>query len=363
MQDNQTDPNYEVIIIGAGPIGIELAIALQRDGLTPLILEAGQVGQTIMSWPPQTHFFSTPEHVALAGVPVHSLNQQAVSGEQYLAYLRTLVEMFDLAVRVYEPVSAIRPDGEAGFIVETEPRTGRRQYRARYVVFATGGLSRPRMLDIPGEDLPHVSHTFPGPHHYFRTRLLVVGGKNSALESALRCWRAGAQVSISYRRPEFNFDVVKPHLAMDISDRLRKGEITFFPATVPVEITPTHVVLASTEDGVTPNGHTIRQETDFVLLHTGFEADMSLLAESGVVVEGPQQLPVHDPATMETNVPGLFVAGTVAGGTQERFTYFISTCHDHVAKIVQAMTGRVPQRIGTIPARNNAVTYREVKAN
>ena len=114
---------------------------------------------------------------------------------------------------------------------------------------------------------------------------------------------------------------------------------------------------------MTPNGHTIRQETDFVLLHTGFEADMSLLAESGVVVEGPQQLPVHDPATMETNVPGLFVAGTVAGGTQERFTYFISTCHDHVAKIVQAMTGRVPQRIGTIPARNNAVTYREVKAN
>ena len=191
MPNQQTKTNCEVIIIGAGPVGIELAIALKRGGVKPLILEAGQVGQTIMNWPPQTHFFSTPEHVALAGVPVHSLNQQAVSGEQYLAYLRTLVEMFDLAVQVYEPVRSIRPDGEAGFIVETEPRTGRRQYRARYVVFATGGLSRPRMLNIPGEDLPHVAHTFHGPHYYFRTRLLVVGGKNSALESALRCWQIG----------------------------------------------------------------------------------------------------------------------------------------------------------------------------
>ncbi len=362
MSNEHVHENTQVIIVGAGPIGIELAISLHRLGVDYILLEANQIGHAFTKWPPNTHFYSTPEHVALAGVPVHNLNQQSISGEQYLAYLRTLVEMFDLNVHVYEPVTEIVRN-ESGFLVRTAPRRGERRYYSQYVVLATGGMAKPRRLNIPGEDLPHVTHYFPGPHPYFRTRVLVVGGRNSALESALRCWRAGAQVTISYRRPDFDYERVKPHLAMDISNRLEKGEIAFLPATVPVEITPEYVVLASTEDGKIPNGRLIRHETDFVLLCTGFVADMSLFARAGVILQGEEQVPVFDPHTMETNVPGLFVAGTAAGGTQRKFTYFISTCHDHVAKIVKTITGIVPDKLGTVPARNNAVTWEEVKAN
>lgn len=353
----------EVAIVGAGPIGIELAIALARTGTDYLLIEASQIGSEFMKWPAHTHFFSTPEHVALAGVPVQNLNQLPISGDQYLAYLRMLVEMFDLKLRLYEPVTNIKRE-DGGFVLLTQHRTGTREVRARYVVLATGGMAGPRLLGIPGEDLPHVTHYFPGPHPYFRTRVLVVGGRNSAVEAALRCWRAGASdVMLSYRRPELDFERIKPHLSMDLGDRLRKGEIKFFPATFPVEITPEHVVLASTEDDLTPNGSTLQVEVDFVLLCTGFVADMGLFELAQVPLRGVERAPVYDPKTMETAVPNLFVAGTAAGGTQVKFEYFISTSHDHVGKIVKAITGQVPDRLGTVQGRNNAVTWDEVKAN
>ncbi len=354
----------DVAIIGAGPIGVELAIALARQGVAYILFEGTQVGSEFLKWPPQTRFFSTPEHVALAGVPVQNVTQQALTGEEYLAYLRMLVEMFDLNLHNYEPVTAVdkQPDGD--FLLTTQPRAGTQTYRARHVVFATGGLAHPRRLAIPGENLPHVTHFFAGPHPYFRTRLLIVGGKNSAMEAALRCWRAGVDVSLSYRRPELNFERIKPHLAMDIGDRLAKGEITFYPATAPVEITPTEVVLASTQADGSPNGQLTHLPFDFVLLATGFVADMSLLAQSGVELVGEEQAPRYNPETMETNVPRLYVAGTVAGGTQiHKFKFFISTTHDHVISIVRHITGVTPRQVGTVTARNNAVTYEEVKAN
>ncbi len=360
----QQDPiSTQVIIVGAGPIGIELAIALQRLGVPYVLLEANQVGEAFTHWPPHTRFFSTPEHVAIAGVPVQTLGQQAITGEAYLAYLRMLVEMFDLQVHVYEPVTAVQRH-KSHFVVHTRRRSGLQTYHASHVVLATGGMAGPRYLGIPGEGLPHVTHYFPGPHPYFRTRVLIVGGKNSAMEAALRCWRSGAaQVTLSYRRPALDMDRIKPHLSMDIGDRLKKEEIQFFPSTIPVEITPTYVTLAATEDGVTPNGHTFRHETDFVILATGFQADMTLFAQAGINLLGTTQTPEFDAATMETNVPGLFVAGTAAGGTQERFKLFISTTHDHVGKIVRCITGKSPGPLGTVPARNNAVTFEEVKAN
>jgi len=358
----QAEVSFDVAVIGAGPIGIELAIALQRAGVDYVLIEANQIGHAISKWPPHTYFYSTPEHVALAGVPVHNLDQRSISGDQYLAYLRMLVEMFDLNLHVYEPVLDIQQDGE-GFILRTRPLRGERSYRCRRVVLTTGGMARPRLLGIPGEDLPHVRHYFPGPHTYFHTRLLVAGGRNSAVESALRSWRAGARVTISYRRPTFDFDIVKPRLADDISTRLEKGEIAFLPATVPVEITPEYVVLAKTGDGMKANGRTFKHETDFVLLATGFVADTTLFDKAGVWLEGVERRPVYNPKTMETNVPGLYVAGTAAGGTQQKFTFFISTCHNHVGKVVKAMTGRPPDKLGTVDSRNNAVSWEEVKAN
>lgn len=349
-------------VVGAGPIGIELAIALQRASVDYVLIEANQIGHAISKWPPYTYFYSTPEHVALAGVPVHNLDQRSISGDEYLAYLRMLVEMFDLNLHVYEPVLDVQRDGE-GFILHTRPLTGDRTYRCRQVVLTTGGMTRPRLLGIPGEALPHVRHYFPGPHTYFHTRLLVVGGRNSALESALRSWRAGASVAISYRQQAFDYDIVKPHLADDISTRLEKGEIAFLPSTIPIEITPHYVVLAKTDDSITANGRTFKHESDFVLLATGFVADTTLFEKVGVHLQGIERAPVYDPGTMETNVPGLYVAGTAAGGTQQRFTFFISTSHNHVGKIVKALTGRPPDKLGTVDARNNAVSWEEVKAN
>jgi thioredoxin reductase (NADPH) len=363
MKDHKIDPNeFDVAVVGAGPIGIELAIALQTAGVRYTLFEANQIGHAISQWPPHTRFYSTPEHVALAGVPVHTVDQQAITGEEYLAYLRALVEQFDLNLHVYERVTAVQQAAD-GFTLYTRTLKGEGRYRCRAVVLTTGGMAGPRLLGIPGEDLPHVRHYFPNPHIYFRTRLLVVGGKNSALESALRSWRAGAQVTLSYWRPDFDYNVVKPHLAADIKTRLENGEITFLPATVPVEITPHHVALAATDQNGAPNGRPILHETDFVLLATGFVADMSLFAQAGIALRGAAQVPVYNPETMETNVPGLYVAGTAVGGTQRKFEYFISTSHHHVDKIVRALTGRPAERLGTVGARRHAVTWEEVKAN
>lgn len=355
---------YDVIIIGAGPIGIETAIALQEIGVDYLLLEAKQIGDAFMHWPPHTHFFSTPEHVAIGGIPVQNLDQQTITGDQYLAYLRMVVEYFDLNLRVYEPVTQIKKRENGRFHLVTQKRTGQKEYDAQYVVAATGGMAGPRFLNIPGENLPHVTHYFPGPHTYFRTRVLIVGGRNSAAEAALRCWRAGAaEVALSYRRPGFEFERVKPHLSMDLLDRIKKGEIKFYPGTIPIEIKPSHVTLASTSDGSTPNGTTIQHETDFVVLATGFKADLSLLETAGVELIGEGQAPNIDDQTLETNIAGLFVAGTAVGGTQSRFKLFISTTHDHVGKIVKAITGQTPARLGSVAGRNNAVTWREVQAN
>lgn len=360
--EEQTIRSTSVAIVGGGPIGIETAIALQEAGIDYILFEAKQIGHTISTWPPNTHFYSTPEHVALAGIPVHNLDQQPITGEQYLAYLRTLVEYFDLTLHHFEHVERIERLA-SGFLLHTSTQHGPNKYSCEKVILATGGMARPRMLDIPGEDLPHVSHYFPGPHPYFRRRMLVVGGKNSALESALRCWRGGAKVTISYRRPEFEFDVVKPHLADDISTRIEKGEIEFLPCTVPVEITNCDVLLSSTDEQFQPTGHTFRQPAEAVLLSTGFEADMTLFRQLGVELVGPERAPAFTRHTMETNVPHLYVAGTAAGGSQIRFKQFISTSHDHVARIVRAITGRLPERLGSVDARNNAVSWEEVKRN
>jgi thioredoxin reductase (NADPH) len=372
MQTSAIHSSTEVAIIGGGPIGIEAAIAFKELGVESLLFEAQQIGEAFRRWPPHTHFFSTSEHVALAGVPVQNLSQQPITGEEYLAYLRMLVEYFDLNLHNYEPVIGVDPvsqDPGEGYILRTAHRTGERRYRARYVVFATGGMDAPRLLHIPGEDLPHVSHYFEGPHKYFRTRLLIVGGRNSAAEAALRCWRAGAEVHLSYRRADFDWDRIKPHLAGDLQDRLKKGEITFYPATVPVAITPQAVKLAPVGEGDAPgdspaNGHTLTVEPDFVLLATGFVMDPSLLRLAGVALQGEAQQPVYDQETMQTNRPGIYVAGTAAGGTQgSGFKYFISTTHDHIEAIVRHITGRPPKRLGSVDARNNAVHWREVEAN
>jgi thioredoxin reductase (NADPH) len=180
----------DVGIVGAGPIGIELAVALKKAGVSMLQFDARQVGYTISWFAPQTRFFSSNERIAIAGVPLYTMDQSKCTREEYLAYLRGIVEQFNLDIRTYEPVVKVTR-AEEGFELTTAPAAGERKYRVRRLVLAAGGTAKPRRLHIPGEDLPHVSHYFQDPHRYFRKRLLVVGGRNSAVEAALRSTTPG----------------------------------------------------------------------------------------------------------------------------------------------------------------------------
>ncbi len=357
-----TVAEYEAAIIGAGPIGLELAVCLQCAGVDYVHFDAHQIGYTMTWWPRNTHFFSTIERLAIAGVPIQNNHQQRITGEDYLAYLRAIVEQFDLQIRSYEPVTSLAP-APRGFVLTTHALTGERRYLSRRVVLAIGDMEQPNRLHIPGEDLPNVAHYFRDPHDYFRTRLLIVGGRNSAVEAALRCWRAGAQVTLSYRRATFDEQRVKHWLLPDLYAQIEAGTIRFLAETVPVEITPSHVVLMPTADGQPDGGRPIRYATDFVLLATGFRGDQGLLELAGVELRGSNRVPIFDPETMETNVPGLYLAGTVVAGIQQRYTLFIENAHEHVGRITTAITGRWPDRLGSVAARTYALPLERIEAN
>jgi len=357
----------QIAIVGAGPIGLELAVALKRIGADYVHFDANQIGHTIAWWPRGTQFFSTPERIAIAGIPIQTTHHQHITGEEYLAYLRAVIEQYDLQIRTYEPVVSIQWL-DPGFMLRTQAQGRERAYRARYVVLAKGDMDRPRLLGIPGEDLPHVSHYFRRTHDYFRQRLLIVGGRNSAVEAALRCWRAGAEVTISYRRAEFDVSTVKSYLLPDLRNQIKKGNIGFLPQTVPVEITPAHVVLAPVGEGGPgterrTGTERMVHETDFVLLCTGFTQDLGLYEAVGVSLEGADRVPRYNPETMETDVPGLYLAGTTAAGSQGRYTLFVENTHQHVRKVVAAITGHRDVPIGTIPARTYDLLLSEIEDN
>lgn len=337
---------YDVIIVGAGPIGIELAAALKKAGIDYAQIEAGSVGQTLTWWAPQTRFFSSPERIAIAGVPLVGIAQEKATREEYLAYLRAVVTQFDLDIAQHERVTSIEPAGEGAdrtFTLRTETRTGPRTWRARRVVLAIGDMHRPRMIGIPGEDLPHVSHYFTDPHQYFRSRVVIVGGKNSAIEAAIRCHRVGARVTLAQRRKDVS-ERVKYWLRPEFLALVKSGAITFLPEVAPVRITETAVHFERARDDGSPSrADPTEVPADFVLLMTGYEQDTTLFEIAGVELEGDERKPRHNPRTMETNVPGLYVAGTAAAGTQlHGVKVFIETAHVHIARILAAITGRTP---------------------
>jgi len=337
----------EVAIVGGGPIGLELAAALQEVGTDYVLFEAQQIGHTISTWPRHTHFFSTAERIAIAGVPIPFADHAHITGEQYLAYLRAVVQQLDLEINAYERVITLQR-AERSFQLATETRTGKHAYRAQHIVLAIGDMGGINRLNIPGEDLPQVTHLLDDPHRMFRQRLLVVGGGNSALEFAARCWRAGAQVSLSYRRAKFNPLFVKSALLEDFRTLTREDKIHFLPRTIPVEIGPRYVTLAPTRRGSLTDGERTQHRTDFVLLCTGYQADLSLFEQAGVTLDRPGPVPRFDPETMETDVPGLYVAGTAANGNQSRHKLFIETTHHHVTKIVNHISGEQPTRVNTL---------------
>ncbi len=330
----QAAEETDVALIGAGPIGLELAVAFKLAGIDYIHFDARQIGYTISWFAPQTRFFSSNERIAIAGVPLQTWDQGKATREEYLAYLRRIVIQYDLPVRTYEPVMAIEKKRD-GFRLTTRPGGEDRAYSVKRIVLATGGTDRPRRLNIPGEDLPHVDHYFRDPHIYFRKRVLIVGGKNSAVETALRCYHAGAYVTVSYRRGELDPASIKYWLQPEINGLIAAGKIGGLFQTVPTRITPTQV-----EFRQTGTDEPLVKPFDFVLLLIGYEADSTLLRCAGIDLQGECQLPVYDQATMQTNVPGIYVAGCAIGGTQDKYAIFLENCHVHVPRIVAALQGR-----------------------
>lgn len=321
------------LIVGAGPIGIELAAALRRAKVDTIHLEARVVGSTISWYAPQTHFFSSPERIEIAGVPLQTLDQSKATREEYLQYLRVVVRQFSLSIRLGHRVLSVAQSAD-GLLVDVATREGSYSIQARHVVLATGDMHAPRRLGIEGEGLPHVSHYFREPHFYFGKRVLIVGGRNSAVEAAIRCYRVGADVTISYRRDVFDEGHIKFWLLPEIRSMIRGGRISFHPRTAVERIDARRVILRSGEEE-------LEIEADEVLLLTGYVQDPTLFELSGVQLVGEERRPQYDPASMETNVRGLFVAGTAVAGTQiGGVREFIETSHVHVERIVAAITGR-----------------------
>ena len=362
VTEYQIETDTEVAIIGAGPIGLELAANLKHAGVDYQHFDAAEIGHTMTWYPRRTPFFSSPDRIAIAGVPLNTTDQRKATGEQYLAYLRGVVEQFDLPIHTFHRVEAIRPissdsdsgsdsTSNTGFQLDIVSQRGRTVCNARKVVVAIGDMHHPRRLDIPGENLPHVSHYFDDPHRYFRKKLVIVGGRNSAVEAAIRCQRIGADVTLSYRGDTFDAASVKYWILPEIRWLIDQGRIHWLPHTQPTRITqsdvqfttsPVDAKLASADDPTT----TIA--ADFVLLLTGYVMDATLLSAAGVTLAGENQAPAFNFDTMETNVPGLFVAGTAAAGTQHRFKLFIENCHPHVVKITRALTGGDPLHINPL---------------
>jgi len=335
----------DVAIVGAGPIGLELAIALQSLGVDYLQFDAGQIGETVRRYPPATTFFSSPDRIAIGGVPLRPVHESKATREQYLTYLHSVVQQFDLPVRSFEPVHSIRTTDD-GFVL----KTSQAQVTARHVVLAMGDMHDPGRLEIPGEDLPHVRHGFGEATSYFRRKLLIVGGKNSAVETALRCHKAGAEVAISYRGAAFKPKSIKYWLLPEINALIQHGAIGFHPETVPVAIDQGRVTLSSTRDG----GREQIVSADDVLILIGYRQDKTLFRMAGVTLEGENDAPKLDPETMMSDVPGLYIAGTAAAGTQKNFKLFIENSHPHVAKIAYSITGK---RVEPGLINNAAETY------
>ncbi|HEV7299092.1 MAG TPA: NAD(P)-binding domain-containing protein [Tepidisphaeraceae bacterium] len=332
----------EIAIVGAGPIGLELAVALKREGINYIQFDAKQIGYTMSWWAPQTRFFSSNERIAIAGVPLETPDQTKATREQYLSYLRSIVMQFDLKVNTYEPVVGIKRDaGGDGFVLTTRPRGGDRSWRVRKVVLVTGGTDRPRKLNVPGDDRPHVSYYFRDPHDYFGKQVLIIGGKNSAVEAALRCHHAGAKVSISYRRAELPTKNIKYWLTPEITGFINSGRVKFHGSTVPTRIGPSTVSLARCTSDFEPCGtDTTEVEADFVLALIGYEQDSTLFELAGLQLSDECRAPSFAPQTMETSVPGIYVAGTAVAGTQDKYSVFLENCHVHVDRIVAHLTGR-----------------------
>ncbi|HSR60364.1 MAG TPA: YpdA family putative bacillithiol disulfide reductase [Robiginitalea sp.] len=310
----------DLIIIGGGPIGIACGLEAQKQGLTYLILEKGPIVNSLFNYPVNMQFFSSSERLEIDGIPFISKEAKPKRNEA-LEYYRRIVTSNRLHIRLFEEVTAVLCE-EAAFRVETDKDT----YLAGQVIIATGFYDLPNLLNVPGEDLPKVSHYYKDPHFYASQKLAVIGASNSAVDAALECWRKGAEVTLIVRGPEIG-QRVKYWVRPDVINRIAEGSITAYYNSTVREIRERELVLDTSEGQVVvPN--------DFVLALTGYRPNFTFLEQAGIrLSRDEKRLPEYDPETMETNVQGLYLAGVICGG-METHKWFIENSRDHAKRIV-----------------------------
>ncbi len=317
---------FDLIVVGAGPCGIAVGAAAEAEGLSCVLFDKGCVANSLVDYPYYMTFFSTAVMLEVGGVPF-TIPDPKPTRREALAYYRRVVEHWGMDVRQYHGVEEISGQ-EGAYHVRTRDRGGvEAVWEGKAVVVATGGFHRPNLLDVPGEELDKVRHYYHEPYPYYDQDVLVVGAGNSAVESALEMYRNGARVSLAHFLDTIDSGV-KPWVVPDITNRLNRGEITPYWRHRVAEIRQREVVLRDEVSGIErtiPN--------DFVVAMTGWRADPEPLRRLGVEVAGDTGIPLHDPGTMETNVPGLYIAGVIAAGNDAN-KIFIENGREHGALIV-----------------------------
>lgn len=327
----------EILIVGAGPSGLATAIAAKQQGLDYIVVEKGVLVDAIFNFPTHMVFFTTPELLEIGGLPLVTPFDKPTRLEA-LRYYRRVVDTYDLQISFHEEVVEIERDGDIFIATCRDPRGNTRVRQARAIVLAIGYYDHPNYLGIPGEALPHVSHYYTDAHPYYRQRVVVVGGKNSAAEAALELFRGGAHVTLVHRRPTLG-DTIKYWVRPDIENRIKEGSVTAFFNTRVVAITRNSVIVED-ESG--------RREipADGVFLLTGYHPDVELMRRAGVRCDNESLAAELDPETYETNVPNLFVAGGAIAG-RNTGSIFIENGRFHGERIIRVLSQRLRQETPT----------------
>lgn len=318
---------YDLIIIGGGPIGIACGLEAEKYGISYLILEKGCLVNSLYHYPANMTFFSTSEKLELDNIPFISNNPKPKKAEA-LEYYRRITTSNELNIHLFEEVTGVETQKSGEHFVYTPKNT----YTAKNVIVATGFYDIPNYLNIPGEDLPKVDHYYNDPHFYATQKTVVVGASNSAVDAALEIYRKGGDVTIIVRKAEIG-ERVKYWVRPDIINRIEEGSITAYFSAEIIEITNDAVIIK------TPEG----QETipnDFTLLLTGYRPNFKFLEDMGIrLSEDAKRFPQYDEETMETNVPGIYLAGVICGGT-ETHKWFIENSRVHAKMILKDIAGK-----------------------
>jgi bacillithiol disulfide reductase len=303
----EPDTSADVIVIGAGPTGLACAIEAQRAGFRVMAIDKGCVVNSIFHYPANMSFFTTPELLEIGDIPFSTARQKPTR-EEALEYYRKVTEHYHLDIRQYQWVKTVTGSDDDFHITATDTLGRIYDYRARKLIVSTGYYDLSNPLNIPGEDLSKVFHYYREPHPYFDMDVVVIGGKNSAAISALDLWRHGARVTLVHRGAKLH-NHVKYWILPDIENRIKNSEIAAYFSSSVVEIGADYVDLD------TPRGP-VRLKNDFVFAMTGYHPDYDFLRSMGIELSPDQCRPVCDPQTLESNVPGIYVAGVIVAGSR-----------------------------------------------